>query len=140
MSEQSPGAATPSARELIQTLTHQIVRLLADEFALARSELRGKVRGMLVAAVCGAAAGAAGFLGAGALVLTAIGLLRLVMPLWAAALVVAGMLLIGAALLALAAKSLVAGILPLVPERTIASLKEDLAWLTTTTQNSSKNG
>lgn len=138
MSDRSPGSSTPSVRELIQTLTHQIWHLLASEFALARSELRGKIRGMVVAASCGVAAGGAAFFGTGALVLSAIALLRLILPLWAAALVIAGMLLIVAALLALATKTLIAGMLPLLPERTITSLKEDLAWLTTTESSSKK--
>lgn len=127
-----PERAVPALTALLQTLMRQSGDLLGAEFSLATSELRAKARGLIVAAICVAAASSAAFFGACALVFCAIALLQLVIPLWAAALVTALTLTIVAALLALVAKSLIARLQPLLPKRTIASLKEDLAWLRTT--------
>lgn len=66
-----------------------------------------------------------------AFVVTAIAALALVVPFWAAALIVAVVLLLLAVIFALVGKSRVSKALPPVPERTISSLKEDVQWVKT---------
>jgi hypothetical protein len=66
------------------------------------------------------------FFGAGAIIATFALLLDLVLPAWAAALIVAGGLFVLAAGLALAARAAIKRALPPVPTATVASVRADL--------------
>ena len=88
----------------MQRATEQVSRLVRDELALARAELtqKGKHAGIGIGLFGGG--GALAFFGLGALVATAILLLDLVLPAWAAALIVAVALFLVAGILALVGK------------------------------------
>jgi len=129
MSNQSKGLKQRPMRQLIARLIAQVGQLLRYELLLAQSELRPKIRSVAFAALSLGAAIACAALGGLGLFVTAITLLATVLPLWAAALIVMGGFFMLAAIFALAAKSFIAGAAPLLPERTIASLKEDVSRL-----------
>ena len=75
-------------------------------------------------------AGIGGLLALQAAVVAAIAGLDLVLPVWAAALIVAASLVVVAAVAALAAKRLLGRASPLVPQQTIESVKEDAEEIT----------
>lgn len=116
-----------SAGDIVQSVMRDVGEVVRGEVRLARAEMTdkakqaGKAGGMFGgAAVCG-------LLGAAALVATAIAGLANVMPLWAAAGVVALVLLCIAAVMFLAGRSKLKEVSP-VPERTVETLKEDVEW------------
>lgn len=120
-------------RALVNDLSEQVSRLVRDESRPARLELTRKgERAGFGAGLFGAAGMAAFFGGAdlvvtfggGALVVTVILLLALVMPAWAAAALVAGALLIVAAVLGLICQNQVKQASE--PEEVVAGVKADI--------------
>ncbi|MER5455007.1 MULTISPECIES: phage holin family protein [unclassified Micromonospora] len=122
----SHNGSEPSTAELVQRATEQVSRLVRDELALARAELteKGKHAGIGVGLLAGG--GALAFLGLGALVTAAILLLALVLPAWAAALIVAAVVFLIAGVLALLGKKQVSQAVPPVPQATVQSLRADV--------------
>ncbi|RKR91569.1 putative superfamily III holin-X [Micromonospora pisi] len=118
--------AEQSVAELVQRATEQVSRLVRDELTLARAELtqKGKHAGIGVGLFGGG--GALAFYGLGALVVTAILALDVVLPAWAAALVIAGALFLGAGLLALIGKRQVTRAVPPVPTAAVKSMRADV--------------
>ena len=119
--------------ELLQDIVLNLQDLIRSEVRLAKAEVKQEAREAATSVVW-LAAGAVGALSAWMLVLWAgvFGLAR-VMPLWAAALLV-GLVLAGiAAMLVTAGWRRAARVRP-VPERAVASVKEDLAWLKQSTK------
>ncbi|MEU4780511.1 phage holin family protein [Micromonospora sp. NPDC023633] len=116
----------PSTAELVQRATEQVSRLVRDELALARAELtqKGKHAGIGIGLFGGG--GALALYGLGALVATAILLLDLVLPAWAAALIVAVVLFALAGVLALVGKKQVSQAVPPVPEAAVRSVRADV--------------
>ncbi|MEU4775882.1 phage holin family protein [Micromonospora sp. NPDC023644] len=116
----------PSTAELVQRATEQVSRLVRDELALARAELtqKGKHAGIGIGLFGGG--GALALYGLGALVATAILLLDLVLPAWAAALIVAVVLFALAGILALVGKKQVSQAVPPVPEAAVRSVRADV--------------
>ncbi|WP_433517764.1 phage holin family protein [Nonomuraea sp. CA-143628] len=112
--------------KLVSDLSEQVSQLVRDELRLARLELTRKGKRAGFGAGLFGAAGMTAFFGGAALVATVILLLALVMPAWAAAAVVAGVLFVVAAVLGLIGKNQVKQAAPLVPEETIASVKADI--------------
>ncbi|MGZ4457212.1 MAG: phage holin family protein [Nocardioides sp.] len=123
--------ATPPPDEpvgaLIHRLSEQVPELVRSELRLAQAELteKGKKAGIGVGLF--SAAGLLAFLGLATLIATAILALALVLPAWAAALVVAVVLLAGAGVAALVGKKEVSAATPPTPERTIENVREDVA-------------
>ncbi|MEQ4301881.1 phage holin family protein [Plantactinospora sp. B6F1] len=123
--------AEQSTAELMQRAKEQVKRLARDELALARIELAHKGRhagigmglfgGGAVLALCGL----------GLLVAAAVLGLALVIPAWAAALVVAGALFILAGGLALVGRSRVRRAVPPMPSATADSLRADVNTVAT---------
>ncbi len=113
----------PSTAELVQRATEQVSRLLRDELALARAELtrKGKHAGIGIGLFGGG--GMMAFFGAGAMVATVILALALVLPAWAAALIVSVALFVLAGILALIGKQQVSRAVPPVPEATVRSVR-----------------
>ena len=72
------------------------------------------------------AAGLLGVFGAGVLITTAILALALVLPAWAAALIVAVVLLAAAGIAALLGKGKVSEATPAAPERAVEGVKQDV--------------
>ncbi|MEV0383678.1 phage holin family protein [Nonomuraea sp. NPDC050643] len=112
--------------KLVNDLSEQVSRLVKDELRLARMELTEKGKRAGFGAGLFGAAGIAAFFGGAALVAAVVMLLALVMPAWAAAAIVAGVLFIVAAVLGLTGKNQVEQATPPVPEETIASVKADI--------------
>jgi uncharacterized membrane protein YqjE len=115
-----------STVELVRIASDQVSRLVRSEIQLAKAELaeKGKRAGMGVGML--ATAGVLVFFGAGAIIATFALLLDLVLPAWAAALIVAGGLFVLAAGLVLAARASLKRALPPVPTATVASVRADL--------------
>ncbi|PZF93037.1 phage holin family protein [Micromonospora deserti] len=126
----SRNGSEPSTAELVQRATEQVSRLVRDELALARAELtqKGKHAGIGIGLFSGG--GALALYGLGALVATVILLLDLVLPAWAAALIVAVALFVVAGILALMGKKQVSQAVPPVPAVTARSLRADVDTVT----------
>jgi len=112
--------------ELVGTATEQFSRLIREEMLLARAELteKGKHAGKGIGAF--STAGLLAFYAVGAGVAAAILGLSLVVDGWLAALIVMVVLLLAAGVAALLGKREVQQAKP-VPERTVASVKADVA-------------
>jgi uncharacterized membrane protein YqjE len=112
---------------LVHDLSQQIPDLIRSELRLAQAEVaeKGKRAGLGIGMF--SAAGLLAFLGLSTLVATFVLLLDLVLPAWAAALIVAVLLFAGAGIAALVGKKEVEQATPAAPERTIANVREDVA-------------
>jgi uncharacterized membrane protein YqjE len=130
----SDPTVTPSGRTsdepmaaLVHRLSELIPELVRSEIRLAQAELseKGKRAGLGIGMF--SAAGLLAFLGLSTLVATAVLLLALVLPAWAAALIVAVLLFAGAGVAALVGKKEVEQATPPAPERTMANVREDVA-------------
>src|SRR3712207_4524672 len=122
-----PTTEDASTGQLIGQLTGQISRLVRDEARLAQAEVTQKAKRLGVGAGLFGGAGLFAFLGLATLVATAILLLDLALPAWAAALIVAVVLFAVAGVLALVGKKDVQKGTPPVPTEAIASTKADIA-------------
>jgi len=128
--------------QLFGRFTQDMIALVRQELELFRVEMTEKVResGVRAAGSAGAFSGAAicGVIALGTLAATAILALALVMPAWAAALIVTIIYGIVAAILALSGKRQLDEITPPIPKQTIETVKEDVAWAKTRTTSAKK--
>ncbi|GLI03748.1 hypothetical protein Pa4123_90280 [Phytohabitans aurantiacus] len=122
--------AEQSTGELVQRASEQISRLVRDELALAKAELaeKGKHAGLGIGLFGGG--GALAFYGLGALVATGILLLDLVLPAWAAALIVTVVLFVMAGVLALVGRRQVKQAVPPTPSAAAMSVRADVDAVT----------
>lgn len=129
--QQTPRSSEPGLSAELKQLAGQATRLAKLELELARGELTGKVASLGQGAVLLIVAGLLGFLSL--CVITAAAVLALATALagWLAALIVFGGYIVLAALAALIGVAKFRRVTPLVPERTIESLKGDLKWVET---------
>ena len=116
--------------DLVRLAAEQTSRLVRDELALARAELTSKGRRLGTGAGLVGVAGMIALYGVAALLGTAILLLALVMPAWAAALIVTAVLFAVAGVLALVGKGQLAKATPPTPEQTLDSVKADVHTVT----------
>jgi hypothetical protein len=118
--EQQPTA------DLVRQLSDQVSTLVRDELALARIEMveKGKRAGTGAGLLGGA--GVLALYGLGGLFVTAGAALALVLPAWAAALIVTVALFAAAGVAALIGKGQVSRALPPEPEAAMASGKRDV--------------
>lgn len=115
-----------STAELVRQASEQISTLVRDELRQAKAELadKGRHAGMGIGLFGGAAVMLHYALGA---LLVAAGLgLAVVMPGWAAALIVAAVLLVIAGIEAVVGRSQLKRSTPLIPDRTIESVRADI--------------
>jgi uncharacterized membrane protein YqjE len=127
-----------SLGELMKQLAEQMSRLIRSEVRLARAETAEKAQVYARAAGMLGAAAVVGLLAGFAMTLFLIYLLKLALPLWAAALIVTVVYgVVGFALLATGRKKLQKARTPL-PERTVESVKEDVEWLKTQTRSDAR--
>lgn len=131
MSQKGEDLEDRSVPELIRELAQETGTLVRQELQLARAEIATSTKraGIGIGEIGGAAI--LGLLALGALTTAAIAALALALPVWAAALVVAGVESGGAALLGLSGRSQVAAGIPPKPEQTIETVKEDVEWAKT---------
>lgn len=117
--------ADASLSELVNDLSSQTSRLVRDEVALAKAELRSDVQHAGIGAGLFGGAGMFALLGVVTLIGSAVAGLALVVDVWLAALIVALALFVVAGIAAVIGKKQIAGVGP--PERTIESVKQDIA-------------
>jgi len=115
-----------SAGELVKHLTEQVSRLIRDELKLAEYEMTTKAKRIGRGAGMFGGSGLVALYGVGCLLAAAIIGLAVVLPAWAAALIVGGALLVIAGVAALMGKSQVSKAAPPVPEQTVQSVKADV--------------
>ena len=115
-----------SISELIQRLSEQTTRLARQEVELAKAEMTVKGKRLGIGAGAFGGAGLVALFGLGALTATAILLLATAVAPWLAALIVAVVYLAVAGGLALIGKSKVESATPPLPERAVASVKQDV--------------
>ncbi|MDQ0778068.1 putative membrane protein YqjE [Streptomyces aurantiacus] len=115
-----------SVGELVGQATEQLSELVRQEMQLAKMELAEKGRragrggGML------GAAGAVAYVGLMALAATGVAALSLVLPVWAAALIVTAVLFLVAAVLAKTGRTQLGRATPPKPERALGSVRADV--------------
>jgi hypothetical protein len=117
--------ADPSISELMTQLSSQTSRLVRDELRLAQKEFSDAAKHAGIGAGLFSGAGLLAVFGVGALITAAIAALALVLPVWAAALIVAVVLFAAAGIAALISKKQLEQASP-TPERTVANVKQDI--------------
>ena len=131
----SPGGSTSpvgpssdtSVGDLVKAMSADLSRLVRDEMQLAQVELSAKAKTAGVGIGAFGGGGVLAFYGGALLIATAVLGLALVLPAWLAALIVGVVVLAFAGVAALIGKKKVNEAAPAVPERTVASVKEDVA-------------
>ncbi|MEU4157124.1 phage holin family protein [Actinoplanes sp. NPDC026670] len=118
--------AEKSTAELVQQAGEQLSRLVRDEITLAKAELAEKGKRAGIGAGLFGGAGALALYGLGAAIATVVIALDLVLPLWAAALIVTVVLFAVAGVLALLGKSQLSRAVPPEPVAAIESVKADV--------------
>ena len=120
-----------STAQLVSQLSEQVTTLVRDELALARIEMteKGKKAGKGAGLLGGA--GVIALYGLGALFVTIGAALALVMPVWAAALIVTVVLFAAAGIAAVLGKKEVQQAVPPAPEAAMASGRRDVDALMT---------
>lgn len=126
-SSSSSSPADASLGDLVKAMSADLSRLVRDEMQLAQVELTAKVKTAGVGVGAFGGAGVLALYGLGVLITAAILGLALVLPAWLAALIVGVVLLAIAGVAALIGKKKVEQAGPAMPERTVASVKEDVA-------------
>lgn len=112
--------------ELVKDLTDQTTRLVRSEIELAKVELAEKGKRAGIGAGMFGGAGFLGFFAFAALTAAAVAGLGELIPVWAAALIVAALYGAVAGALAVSGKKKVATATPAAPEMAIASTKQDV--------------
>lgn len=120
------GGATSGAAAAAKAVAEDASALVKAEIDLAKAELTAAVQTKAMGGGLLTAAGALGWLGLQALLITVGLLLALVLPAWAAALIVTAALLLPAGVLALLGRRKLA--VPVSLDTTKANIEEDIAW------------
>jgi hypothetical protein len=122
----STGTAPKSTGELVHQAAEQLARLVRDEIKLAQTELMRKARMLGKSAGLFGSSGVLAFYGTGCLLAAAIAGLAVVVPIWAAALIVGVALLALGGLAALLGKHEMNRSTPLMPEQALQSTRADV--------------
>jgi uncharacterized membrane protein YqjE len=120
-----------SIGDLLRRLSEETSMLVRQELELAKAEASEKGKRFGVGFGMWGGAGLAAMFALGALTAGLILALAIVLPSWAAALVVAAAYAVAAAALYVAGKERVDEAMPAKPEQTIESVKEDVEWAKT---------
>ncbi|MGZ4351155.1 MAG: phage holin family protein [Solirubrobacteraceae bacterium] len=134
----APTLKERSIGELVQQLSQETTTLVRQELELARAELTEKGKEAGKGAGMFGGAGLMGLLAAGALTACFIAALDTAMQTWLAALIVAVVYGAVAGVLALQGRERVKRAAPPVPEQTIETTKEDVAWAKTRARSGSR--
>lgn len=122
-----PRSSDASLGDLVKIMSADLSRLVRDEMQLAQVELTAKAKTAGVGIGAFGGAGLLAFYGVAVLIAAAVLGLASVLPAWLAALIVGIVILVIAGIAALIGKKKVSEAGPAVPERTVASVKEDVA-------------
>jgi len=122
-------------RDLVAQLSRDARLLVRLEAELAEADVREKSSTAASAARLFGGTALLGLIAAGSLTACAILAIALFIPSWAAAAVVATAACLAGLLLALRGRRRVRSTLPLLPERAIASVKEDIEWVVQQTRS-----
>jgi hypothetical protein len=125
MSIESKPAADASTGELLSQLSAQTSRLVRDELKLAQKEFQQSARHAGIGAGLFSLAGLLAVLGFAALIGAAVAALSLVLPVWAAAALVAVALFLAAGVAGLIGRRQADEVTPAAP-RTVETVKEDI--------------
>jgi Flp pilus assembly protein TadB len=125
MSVESKPKADASVGELMSQLSSQTSRLVRDELRLAQKEFQESVKHAGIGAGLISVAGLFAVLGLATVVAAAVAALSLVLPVWAAALIVALVLFVIAGVAALVSKKQADEVTPAAP-RTVETVKADI--------------
>lgn len=120
------GNADGSTAELLRQLSEQTRTLVREEIRLARIELGEKGRSAGLGAGLLGGAGVVAMYGAAAVIAAVVAALALVMPVWAAALIVGAVLLATAGVLALTGRDRVRQAMPPMPDGAVEDVKKDV--------------
>ncbi|MFJ8158201.1 phage holin family protein [Streptomyces sp. NPDC094468] len=115
--------------ELVQRASQQLTELVRGELRLAQAEMKEKGRHYGKGGGLFGGAGVVGFLTLQALVATVIAALALVLPVWAAALIITAVLGVTTAVLARSGKKQIGQAAPPAPEQTVENVKADVATI-----------
>lgn len=115
-----------STSELVRRLSLQMTDIVRGELALARAELTAKGRKAGMGAGLAGASGVVAAYAGGALIAAVVAAIALVLPVWAAALITAGVLLLIAGGLGLAGRSQIKKATPMVPEQAGEGVRRDV--------------
>lgn len=126
-SPRTSGTAQEPVGELVQRASQQLSQLVRDEMRLAQAEMTEKGKRFGKGGGLFGGAGLVGVLTLQALVATVIAALSLAMDVWVAALIVTGALAAVTALMAALGKQQIGKATPPKPERTMDSVKADVA-------------
>lgn len=121
-----PKTQDASIGELVTQLSAQTTRLVRDEMKLAQTEFRETVKHAGLGAGLLSVAGLLAVLGLATFVTAAVAALALVLPLWAAALIIGVVLFAAAGIAGLISKKQLQQADP-VPAQTVASVKQDIS-------------
>lgn len=125
MSVESKAGADASIGELMGQLSAQTSRLVRDEMRLAQKELQQSVKYAGIGAGLITAAGLLAVLGLMTLIAAGVAGLSLVLPVWAAAVIVAVVLFIAAGIAALFSRRQASEVGP-PPKTSVESVKADI--------------
>lgn len=125
----------PSLGELVGQVSEQTSRLIRDELRLAQAEMTAKAKKAGIGAGLFGGAGIIALYALECLVAAAILALAGPVPAWAAALIIGGALLAVAAVAALVGKREVKQATPAMPAEAVAGLKKDAHTLTSGTDS-----
>jgi uncharacterized membrane protein YqjE len=125
MTVESKSAADASIGELMSQLSTQTSRLVRDEMRLATKELQQSAKHAGVGAGLFSAAGLLALLGLMTLIAAGVAALALVLPVWAAAVIVAVVLFLAAGVAALFGRKQAEEIAP-PPRQSVESVKADI--------------
>lgn len=125
MSIESKPTSDASIGELMGQLSAQTSRLVRDELRLAQKEFQESAKHAGLGAGLISIAGLFAFLGLATVIAAAVAALSLVLPVWAAALIVAAVLFIVAGIAAMVSKKQVKEVTPAAP-RTTETVKADI--------------
>jgi hypothetical protein len=126
-STQPPRLEERSVGDLVRLANEQFVTLVRHELDFAKAEMTAKAKRAGVGAGLFGFAGVIALYALGVLVAAAVLGLALALPGWAAALVVGGALLVVAALAAAIGRSRLKAATPAVPAESVRGLREDLS-------------
>jgi MFS family permease len=115
-----------STADLLRDFSDQLTRLVRDEMQLAKAELEAKGKRLGFGAGLLGLAGVLAIYAGGALLLGVVLLLALVLPAWAAALIVGAAVAVVAGVLALVARGQLRRAAPPVPEEAMSSVRQDI--------------